>query len=126
MAHMLSSASTSLRELRFTDNLLLDHGAESLGRFPGPYHLSMQARLIAGRAGEAIAGSSIEALVLSANGIGPAGVAALCRGLATASRLRELTISGVERGANSWMSNEVGDEGGAAIRALLERKVAHH
>lgn len=90
---IMSASNNNLVDLRFTDNILLDHGAAALG--------------------SALAGatSMIESLVLSGNGITPKGVFELCTSLAGASRLDALTITGVERGANSWMSNEVGFEG---------------
>jgi len=99
LMEIIRAAKTDLQELHFTDNLLLDVGAADLG----------------GALAEA---ASISKLVLSGNGITPPGVEELCSSLKN-SPIDSLSITGVEGGANSWMSNNVEVEGGRGVASLL-------
>eukprot|EP00041_Stephanoeca_diplocostata_P006635 m.90467 g.90467 ORF g.90467 m.90467 type:complete len:386 (+) comp16458_c0_seq4:141-1298(+) len=94
-----SVAPTYLRELHFSDNLLHDHCTESLAA--------------------AVAASQIHSLVLSGNGIQPAGIASMCDALVKSHQLEALTITGAEGGSNQWMSNHVGLEGARGLQTLL-------
>merc|ERR1712166_1727571 len=79
LAEIVRSDSASLKELHFTDNMLLDDGADELGS-------ALQ---------EA---DDISKVVLSGSGITADGVHALCIKLANTA-IQSLSITGVERGA---------------------------
>ena len=99
MAEIVRSDSASLKELHFTDNMLLDDGADELGS-------ALQ---------EA---DDISKVVLSGNGMTAEGVHSLCFKLAQTA-IQSLSITGVERGANAYMSNKVQGKGGRGIAKML-------
>lgn len=101
LIEIIQSASNVLHELHFTDNLLLDDGAAGLG-------LALSSAPFLGN------------LVLSGNGIGPAGVLEMCSNLIGATSLHSLSITGIEGGANSWMSNKVEVDGAKGLTKFMK------